>query len=251
MRANRIVGNAPRAAVLEILLGGAEFEVRGPLLVALTGAAVSVEIRDGDGNTARHDASGDRPIALQPGSRIRLGRPARGLRSYLAVRGGIDVPPVLDSRATDLLSGIGPAPLRAGDAVPIGEDHWGTPHAVPAEPLPDTVHLTVLPGPQLDWFAPGTLHRICAHDWTVSPASNRVGIRLVGPAPDRTVIDELPSQGLVRGAVQVPPSGELVVFLADHLVTGGYPVVAVLTDAATDLAAQARPGATVRLRSPQ
>jgi KipI family sensor histidine kinase inhibitor len=247
-RANRIVGNAVDAAVCEILMGGAEFEARGPLLLAVTGADVPIEVDGADGNPAGHgDAGMDRPIAVSSGARVRLGRPARGLRSYLAVRGGIDVPPVLGSRSTDLLAGIGPAPLRAGDVVAIGEGHWGTPHVVPAEALPDTVDLSALPGPQLDWFVPGTLQRICATRWTVSPASNRVGIRLVGPRPERTVTGELPSQGLVRGAVQVPPSGELVVFLADHPVTGGYPVVAVLTDAAADLAAQARPGSTVRL----
>ncbi len=248
MRANRIVGNDPGAAVLEILLGGAEFEARGTLLLAVAGAAVPIEIRGGDGAAHPEAPVVDRPIALSAGARIRLGHPTRGLRSYLAVRGGIDVPPMLGSRSTDTLAGIGPAPLGAGETIPVGADHWGTPHAVPAFSLPDGVELRALPGPQLDWFAPGTLETIGAAEWTVSPASNRVGIRLVGPGVNRVVAAELPSQGLVRGAIQVVPSGELVVFLADHPVTGGYPVVAILTDDSVDLAAQARPGDRVRLR---
>ena len=249
IRANRIVGNDVGAAVLEILLGGAEFEAAEALLVALTGAPMPIEIHGGvSDRAAERTPVMDHPIAVPTGARIRLGRPIRGLRSYLAVRGGIAVPRVLGSRSSDLLAGIGPAPLRPGDILPVGDEYRGAPHPVPGADIPDVLELVLLPGPQLDWFAPGVLDRMCGARWTVSPASNRVGARLTGPDPGRSVTAELSSQGLVRGAVQVPPSGELVVFLADHPVTGGYPVVAVLTEASADLAAQARPGAVVRLR---
>jgi KipI family sensor histidine kinase inhibitor len=242
MRADRIVGNGVGAAVLEILLGGAEFRAEADLLLTVTGAAVDLAILGSDGT---HQAGMDRPVPVAAGGRIRLGRPSTGLRSYLAVRGGIAVPPVLGSRSTDLLSGIGPPVVRSGDVLPIGEEHWGTPHPVAGPDLLEPGRLEIMPGPQADWLADGIEQALPEGGWTVSPSSNRVGIRLTGPDLRRRADDALPSQGLVRGAVQLPPSGELVVFLADHPVTGGYPVVGVLTDDAADRAAQLRPGEVV------
>jgi biotin-dependent carboxylase-like uncharacterized protein len=166
------------------------------------------------------------------------------------VRGGIDVEPVLGSRSTDLLAGLGPAPFRAGDALPIGRSAAGFSAVQDDEgaAFDADAGCTMLPGPQRDWFSDEAWNLLANAAWTVTPDSNRVAARLSGPALHRSVAEELPSQGLVRGAVQVPPSGELVVFLADHPVTGGYPVIAVLTDAAADRLAQCRPGAVVRFR---
>lgn len=241
-RANRIVGNAVGAGVLEMLLGACEFAVDAPTVLAVTGASVGIHVTDGSGT---HPATMNTPIPVGAGSRVRLGRPGRGLRSYLAVRGGIAVRPVLGSRCTDVLSGIGPPVVRSGDVLPIGEEHWGTPHPVTGPDLSERARLELMPGPQATWLAQDVGRALGGAGWTVSPSSNRVGIRLTGPDLRRRTDGELPSQGLVRGAVQLPPSGELVVFLADHPVTGGYPVVGVLTDRAADRAAQLRPGEVV------
>jgi biotin-dependent carboxylase-like uncharacterized protein len=173
------------------------------------------------------------------------------LRAYLAVRGGYAVTPVLGSRSTDLLSGLGPPPLVDGDVLPIGElvDGWPLVDQAPvAEPTGGPVLLRAVPGPRADWLTGDGLARLWSATWTVAADSNRVGLRLQagGVRLERSRTGELPSEGLVRGAVQVPPSGEPVLFLADHPVTGGYPVAAVVIARDADLAGQVRPGQQVR-----
>jgi biotin-dependent carboxylase-like uncharacterized protein len=181
---------------------------------------------------------------------LELGVPPVGLRTYLAVRGGIDVPPVLGSRSTDTLSGLGPAPLRAGDRLPVGR-------RAAAEPFVDVAPvgapsarpvLSVLPGPRRDWLEPSAWDSLVTSEWAVTPDSDRVGLRLAGPRLERCTSDELPSEGLVPGAIQVPPDGAPVLFLTDHPVTGGYPVLAVVTTAGLSATAQLRPGDVVRFR---
>jgi allophanate hydrolase subunit 2 len=166
------------------------------------------------------------------------------VRSYLAVAGGIDVEPVLGSRSTDTLAGLGPAKLAKGDTLPVGTA-GGVAHDVPDAPAGPTgdLELGVRLGPRDDWFVPGELFRSA---YTISPVSNRVGARLSGPALTRARDGELPSEGVVLGSVQVPADGQPLVFLADHPTTGGYPVIGVVDDV-TPLA-QARPGTTVRFR---
>ena len=173
--------------------------------------------------------------------------PSAGLRSYLAVRGGLAVAPVLGSRSTDTLGGLGPAPLRAGETVAVGDEVAGPPRPHDALTLipAGLWHLDVTPGPRADWF---DLAELTARTWEVTADLDRVGVRLTGAPLTRRRDGELPSEGLVRGAVQVPPAGTPVVFGADHPTTGGYPVVAVLTDTAADRLAQARPGTRLRLR---
>jgi biotin-dependent carboxylase-like uncharacterized protein len=241
--ANRLVGNDAAAAVLEVTVGGLQVQAGRTLLVAVSGAPAPVTV---DGRAAPFDA----PLTLRPGQVLGLGNPAVGLRSYLAVRGGIGVPPVLGSRSTDTLSGLGPAPLRPGDVLPVGA-------LAAAEPVVDVAPvgapssrpvLRVLPGPRRDWMAPTAWTALTTEDWTVSPDSDRVGLRLAGPRLDRARTDELPSEGLVPGAVQVPPDGAPVLFLVDHPVTGGYPVLAVVTTDDLPAAAQLRPGDRVRFR---
>jgi biotin-dependent carboxylase-like uncharacterized protein len=242
--ANRLVGNDAAAAVLEVTVGGLQVRAGRTLLVAVSGAPAPVTV---DGRAAPFDA----PLTLRPGQVLGLGNPAVGLRSYLAVRGGIGVPPVLGSRSTDTLSGLGPAPLRPGDVLPVGA-------LAAAEPVVDVAPvgapssrpvLRVLPGPRRDWLAPAAWTALTAADWTVSPDSDRVGLRLAGPRLDQARTDELPSEGLVPGAVQVPPDGAPVLFLVDHPVTGGYPVLAVVTTDDLPAAAQLRPGDRVRFRA--
>jgi biotin-dependent carboxylase-like uncharacterized protein len=241
--ANRLLGNDPSAAVLEVTAGGLGVRAERTLLVAVTGAPAPVTV---DGRPAPFDA----PLTLRSGQVLALGLPPVGLRTYVGVRGGIDVPPVLGSRSTDTLSCLGPARLAPGDRLPVGT-------LVAEEPFVDVAAvrapssrpvLGVLPGPRRDWLAPGAWTALTGQDWTVTADSDRVGLRLSGPALERARTDELPSEGLVPGAVQVPPDGAPVLFLADHPVTGGYPVLAVVQTSDLPAAAQLRPGDVVRFR---
>ena len=238
--ANRIVANPEGAAGVEVVFGGLAVRAAGPLTVALAGAPAPADV---DGTPVGHHAL----VELRDGQVLRLGMPSTGLRTYLAVRGGVDVPAVLGSRSTDTLSGLGPDKLGEGDVLPIGPEPEALP-LVDVAPVPlapgGTVTLHVVAGPRLDYLAdPDELTRT---EWVASSRSDRVGMRLEGTHLRRRNDSELPSEGMVRGAVQVPPGGGPVVFLADHPVTGGYPVVATVRDADVDRAAQIRPGQAVR-----
>jgi biotin-dependent carboxylase-like uncharacterized protein len=240
-RANALVANPAEAAVLEVTLGGLVLRAQGECEVALAGASAAPTL---DGARIEGDV-----LVLADGATLRLGRPAVGVRTYLAVRGGVDVEPVLGSRSTDLLSGLGPAPLARGDVLPVGElARSAVPVAAGTTASRDLV-LPLLPGPRLDWFDGRALDRLVGSAYTVTPESNRIALRLAGDPVLRSSSGELASEGLVRGAVQVPPTGQLVLFLADHPVTGGYPVIAVVPDDATDAAAQARPGTRITFRT--
>ncbi len=241
---NRLVGNDGDAAVLEVTLGGLHLRVDTPTLLALTGAPCPATV---DG----HGVAMASPVHVPAGGVLRLGAPRTGLRTYVAVRGGIAVPPVLGSRATDVLTGVGPPVVRAGDVLPMGTSAVAVPgvdHAPVREPERPAV-LTLLPGPRSDWFVGAALAALASSAYTVGTASNRTALRLDGPGLTRVHDRELPSEGLVPGAVQVPPDGRPVVFLRDHPVTGGYPVVAVVTAVNLDRAAQLRPGDEVRFRA--
>ena len=241
--ANRLVGNAAAAAVLEVTAGGLQVRAGRTVLVAVTGAPAPVTV---DGRAAPFDA----PLTLRAGQVLGLGIPPVGLRSYLAVRGGIGVPPVLGSRSTDTLSGLGPAPLRPGDVLPVGALAAEEPvvDVAPVRAPSSRPVLRVLPGPRRDWLTPTAWTALTSEDWAVSTDSDRVGLRLAGPRLSRARTDELPSEGLVPGAVQVPPDGVPVLFLTDHPVTGGYPVLAVVTTDDLPAVAQLRPGDGVRFR---
>jgi len=239
--ANRLVGNAAGAAALEVTLGGLEVEaVDGTVWLAVTGAPAPVTL-------GRRSEPTGAVLALRPGHRLALGTPASGVRSYVAVRGGLDVAPVLGSRSRDTLAGLGPAPVAAGDLLPVGDEVADEMRvdAVPAQQYDDRPVLRVVRGPRDDWVRDPD--RLVTTTWTVAPASDRVGVRLTGGRLATTDTSRhLPSEGAVRGAIQVPPGGEPVVFGPDHPVTGGYPVVAVVVDADTDRLAQLRPGEQVR-----
>lgn len=253
-RANRLVGNHQSAAAIEVTLGGLVVLALGDLTVAVTGATCPVLV---DGRETAREAVLDVPS----GSVVELGLAAAGVRAYLAVRGGVQTEPVLGSRACDTLARLGPRPLLTGDVLAIGHPNgpdvarWPRIAQVPVAALPDpdqVVTLDALPGPRADWLDDDGLTTLWQSTWTVSRHSDRVGLRCEGPSVTRAMTGELPSEGLVPGAIQVPPSGEPVVFLADHPVTGGYPVVAVLHGDQVDVAAQLRPGQRFRLhRRPQ
>ena len=192
------------------------------------------------------------PFALLDGETLSIGAPQSGFRSYLAVRGGVDAAPVLGSRSTDTMSGIGPAPLAAGQLLAAGGEAEtgvvGNPELQPDYPGTGVTVLDVVPGPRADWFDQAALDSFAAQDWAVLPQSNRVGMRLDGTPLQRTRQGELPSEGTVAGALQVPPEGLPVLFLADHPITGGYPVIAVVVDSQLDLAAQVPIGGRIRFR---
>jgi KipI family sensor histidine kinase inhibitor len=271
--ANRAVGNPPGLACLEITLGSAAFHCRGDtrdaIVVAVAGAAVPLTVQRASGEV--FEGAPEQPIALGAGDGMKLGYPARGLRSYLAVRGGIEAPRLLGSASRDTLAALGPAPVTKGAmlavaraqvsgadpdlggdaAAAVGGGSDRSRSAVP--PLPasgDTVVLDVVAGPRADLFTDAALATLCDQVWQVTPQSSRVGLRLRGLQPlTRRDAAELPSEGMVRGAIQVPHDGQPVLLLADHPLTGGYPVIAVVAEHHRDLAGQIPPGAKVRFRA--
>ncbi|CAM5239716.1 biotin-dependent carboxyltransferase family protein [Streptomyces aurantiogriseus] len=237
---NRLVGNPPDAAVLETTLNGCAVRPRSTITVAVGGAPCPVTV---DGRAVAWGA----PVHVPAGALLDVGPAASGVRSYVAVAGGIAVEPVLGSRSTDLLSGLGPAPLTDGTVLPLG--HVPAPHTrvdVAPQPAPPAeLILRVTLGPRDDWFTPDAIRTFLSRAYRVSPASNRIGLRTDGPVLKRARPGELPSEGMVLGAVQVPPDGRPVVFLADHPTTGGYPVIGVVRPVDLPSLAQAVPGTPI------
>lgn len=247
--ANRLVGNPESAAVIETTLGGLHIRLHGDVLMAVTGARAEVRV---DGIPVGVDAA----LPVSDGAEVTIESPTRGCRNYVAIRGGIDVPLVLGSRSTDTLSDLGPPALRAGTELPVGQptEDWPATSSAPRAAADSAVtELEATEGPRRDHVQ--TPAHLTRGVWVVGADSNRVGVRLSRPedSDDPLVVHradtaELASEGIPHGAVQIPPSGRPVVFLADHPVTGGYPVVAVLTAASSDRAAQLVAGDRVRFR---
>jgi biotin-dependent carboxylase-like uncharacterized protein len=239
--ANRLLGNAPDAAVLETTLTGCALRPEHTVTVVVGGAPCPVTL---DGRPAAWGT----PVRVPAGAVLDVGAVTAGVRSYVAVRGGIAVAPVLGSRSADLLSGLGPEPLRAGDVLPLGAAAPQPPRTDlapwPAPPAELTLPLRL--GPRADWFTAAALRTLTSVTYRVSPHSNRIGLRTEGPPLERVSGGELPSEGMVLGAVQVPPDGRPVVFLHDHPTTGGYPVIGVVAEPALAAAAQAAAGTPVR-----
>ncbi|TCO49083.1 biotin-dependent carboxylase-like uncharacterized protein [Kribbella antiqua] len=235
--ANRLVGNHAGAAAIEVTFGGLVLHADNDLVVAITGAPCpGVPL--------------NAPAIVKAGEVLRFGPPRTGLRTYVAVRGGLDIPAVLGSRSTDLLSGLGPAPLSSGQTLPVGCSYGPMPGvdlAPVADPPGGEVVVRVTPGPRRDWFTNAGWSSFTTQSYVVSSNSNRVGVRLEGDPLDRAREGELASEGMALGAIQIPPSGLPVIFLADHPVTGGYPVIAYVAGADLDACAQLRPGQSLRL----
>lgn len=237
--ANRLVGNDPADAVLEATSAGLSFVVRRAMTVAVTGAPCDVSV------SGRASAFAE-PVSIAAGSEVRVGPARHGVRSYVAVSGGIVVSPVLGSRSTDTLAQVGPPVVVVGAELPVGE-RSASPVGVHTGRLPRaTGVLGLVPGPRHDWFADDALALLGSATYLVGQDSNRIGLRLSGSVLLRTRHEELPSEGMVLGAVQVPPDGQPVVFLHDHPVTGGYPVIGVVPVEDLWQCAQLRPGDQVR-----
>ncbi|HZM80793.1 MAG TPA: biotin-dependent carboxyltransferase family protein [Candidatus Limnocylindrales bacterium] len=237
-RANLLVGNDPSAAGLELSLGRFRALFHADAVLAVAGAPAPVTI-------AGRPVELEAPQPIHAGEELRVAVPTRGLHVYLAIAGGIEVAPVLGSRSTDTLSGIGPPPLRPGTRLPLGSARG--PSTKPPRTMDPPAEIRVKFGPRDDWFTdPLALTR---NPYRLS-TSNRIGARLDGPALTRSIPGELPSEGLIPGAIQVPGDGRPIVFLADHPATGGYPVIAVVHPDDLAFVAQARPGASVVFRGP-
>lgn len=249
--ANRLVGNPEGAAALETTLVGPKLRVHGEVLVALTGA----EVRATAGGRALPMRSA---VVVGDGELLNVGTARSGLRTYIAFVGGIVVPQTLGSAATDILSGLGPAPLAAGDLLHLGcstqagdvpiptDEMTQTVRPEPAQAATGTVQLEVMLGPRDEWFTGTALRQLTHEPFTVTPDCNRIGLRLAGPALEPAHSEELLSEGVAPGAIQVPRGGQPMLLLADHPTTGGYPVIATVLSSSLPLAAQLRPGQALR-----
>jgi biotin-dependent carboxylase-like uncharacterized protein len=245
--ANRLVGNPESMAVLEVTGQGPTIRLRGrPRVLAVAGADLSATLDD-------RPISAGRGVLWRPGEVLSFADPRAGLRAYVALGGGVDVPPVLGSRATDLqfaLGGFQGRALRAGDRLPLGPAGPALPGRTVRSPWapPDPrapVHL--LPGPHVDAFTGDVLADLCAEPWVIGPQADRMGYRLHGGRPlvHRAAAD-ITSIGLPIGAIQVPADGVPIVLLADHQPTGGYTVPATVAQADLPRLAQRGPGTEVR-----
>ncbi|MDY5839581.1 MAG: biotin-dependent carboxyltransferase family protein, partial [Corynebacterium camporealensis] len=245
--ANIAVGNTRNATVLENI-GGMKLRALTDTVVCVTGAQARVRL----GEMPVHLA---RPVLVTAGQVIRIDPAGLGMRNYIAIRGGIISDSELGSSATDVLSGLGPDPVSAGDVIGVLPRSSGMTDAQLTNPLRvqegpggrTAATLRCVLGPRDDWFG-DNVATFLNTTWTVSGDSNRVGLRL--NAGDTTVArvrdGELPSEGMVAGSVQIPPNGQPVIFMRDHAVTGGYPVVATVVEEDIDVAAQLPPGAQVK-----
>jgi len=241
--ANRLVGNDEGAAGLEVLLGPVRLRAERSQRVAVAGAVSELVV---DGVSRPWGEA----VSIPAGAELVLRPPSWGLRAYIAVGGGLEVDRVFGSAASDRLTGLGPPPLRAGDLLDVGQP-GGEPSAAAAVPPRRSapVRLRVYLGPRDDWFTAQGVARLSSSAYVVTPRCDRVGVRLEaadGGRLDRRDDAELPSEGMVLGAVQVPPNGQPLIFLADHPVTGGFPVIAVVDPDDLSRCGQLAPGDEVR-----
>lgn len=251
---NRVVGNPANTPALELTLGGFSFASNVRAVIGVAGAECTVSVRDAAGRDWQYPTW--QPISLEPGDVVTVGPSRKGMRSYLAVRGGFEVQPVMGSAATDTLAVVGPDPVKAGAVIALGNSTAPLASVALDESaafdLPasgEVVTLDVVLGPRTDWFTQKGLATLTDQLWQVTPQSNRVGIRLAGDVPlERRDSAELPSEGTATGAIQVPHSGQPVLFLADHPLTGGYPVIGTVAEYHLDLAGQIPVNAKIRFR---
>lgn len=241
---NLLVGNAVDAPGLELTLGPARLRFDTDTCIALTGTDADAAL---DGQPLRpwwrH--------RVRAGQTLQLAPPHERMRSYLAVAGGIAVPAALGSCSTDLKAGFGGLQgraLRDGDSLLLGPSIALPPRRVGLRPPDWSADLRVLPGPEHDEFSAPARDAFWAADWRLTPQSNRMGYRLAGPVLTREHGTELPSHGVLPGVIQVPPSGQPIVLLADAQTTGGYPKIGVVIGADLWKLAQLRLGATLRFR---
>ncbi|MDK6302067.1 5-oxoprolinase/urea amidolyase family protein [Corynebacterium sp. UMB9976] len=249
--ANAAVGNRSSAAVIENI-GGLRITANVDTVLAVTGAEATVEVSTRSGQQATKTLA--QPIGLLAGEELAVHPTGTGARSYVAIRGGLATDTVLDSAASDVLSGMGPAPLADGDVLKAGKATRTAVDPTILNPADSTNAATLrcVLGPRDNWFAEQTVQDFLSTTWEVSGQSNRIGLRMTGPEGaelTREREEELASEGMLPGSIQVPPNGLPVLFLADHPVTGGYPVIATVIPEDMDAAGQLPPGSTVTFRA--
>jgi antagonist of KipI len=244
--ANALVGNARDAATLEVTLTGPEVECTGSCTMAVAGAAFEVTV---DGLAVPTQER----LEVPAGARVRFARRLKGCRAYMSVAGGIDVPLVLGSRATHLLSrmgGLSGRPLRAGDRLPVGPEggHGGVRRTLVglADGGTSPARLRVVLGPQADWFAPDAIERLTSSVFRVASESDRTGFRLSGPVLEYARPRDLISEATPIGSLQVPASGQPILLMADRQTAGGYPKIATVVSADLPVAGQLAPGDVLR-----
>ncbi|HTI36238.1 MAG TPA: biotin-dependent carboxyltransferase family protein [Vicinamibacterales bacterium] len=242
--ANRLVGNDPDAAAIEVTLIGPELIAEGDVLCAVAGGEFEITVEGL--SVPMHQ-----PFEVRRGQAVKFGDRRSGARATLAVRGGVDVPPTLGSRATHLVSHMGPfggRALQSGDRLPIGSD-CGALHFCAAKPLrilrrPET--LRVMAGPHRARFSDDGWETLCGATFHVSSESNRMGYRLEGPPLEHVRGADILSEATAVGSLQVPSSGQPILLMADRQTTGGYTIVATVITADLPLAGQLAPGDGVR-----
>ena len=239
--ANQLVANEPDAATLEVTLIGPELEVDIDTTIAIAGANFEV-------------SCGDRAVPMTTsfrisrGQRLRFGKRIQGARAYVGIAGGLQIRPILGSRATHLVSAMGGhegRALVAGDRLPLLPEMQPdvTRKAVGLTlPTSGRATLRVVPGPQADWFPPDAIRAVSGVSFRISPRSNRMGYRLEGPPLARIRQSELISEPVCMGAIQVPGAGEPILLMADRQTAGGYPKIGHVISADLSLAGQLAPG---------
>ncbi|RLZ08204.1 5-oxoprolinase/urea amidolyase family protein [Acinetobacter sp. 2JN-4] len=249
--ANACVGNPKNAAALEIYNGGLRLKVMKETVIAVTGAETELWVTYANGYTVKQPLY--QPIALDEGDEIYLTKAQAGIRNYVAVRGGIAVEQVLNSVSYDSLAELGTMPVKAGDEIRSAQlktecvDLDQSANALPK--VGDQVVVDIVLGPRMDWFTPESMDLLLDQSWLVTADSNRIGLRLVGDKPlQRQIKQELPSEGCCTGAIQIPPNGQPVLFMNDHPITGGYPVIAAVAPYHLDLIAQVAAGCYIQFR---
>ena len=244
---NRLVGNEPSAAALEMTLVGGTFRFETETWIALAGSTCGARL---DGRPV----PSWEPIAIHAGASLACGPMTGGARSYVCVRGGIDVPRVLGSASTHLasgLGGVGGRALAAGDRVPLGGQMTVPPARRPADPAHVPGYRTgepfrVTDGPQSTWFTREAHATLLATTWRTSEACDRMGLRLDGPPLPMISRRELTTEGVTLGAIQVPSDGRPIVLFVEHQTTGGYPKIACVASADLARLGQLRTRATLR-----
>lgn len=249
-QANRLVGNPVDTPCLEITMGGFHALAHKDMVIAVTGAPCLIYLKT---RVRQYPLNFGTACSLAPGDEVIINTPHRGVRSYLAIRGGGDAEQTLGSASFDSLAKIGVSPLQAGHTIKITQPVKTLavqPEMNPLQELPakdEIVTLDMIAGPRTDWFTPCALDILTRQKWQVTTQSNRIGLRLHGQHPlERIHHQELPSEGVCTGALQVPASGQPILFLNDHPLTGGYPVIGAIAHYHLDLAGQIPPGAWIR-----
>lgn len=239
--ANRLVGNNVSAATIEMTRATMQFRFDEQATMAVAGAPVSIII---DGRQRDEN----RAIVVPPNTTVLVATQHLGMRSYLAVRGGIAADSIMGSRSYDELSRIGTPPLQSGHIFTIGTDAEATPavarQVAPGINLSESVTLHAHKGPR--WSYCSNSSALIENEYTVTAQLNRIGLRLAGPTIEWNTAERLPSEGMLTGAIQIAADGQPILFGPDHPTTGGYPVIAVVDERELSTVAQLAPGTVVR-----